>query len=779
MGNLRLKHFDTHVRTAVLLGACALIVNLAQHFFYPASEIAVGNIFLFWTAAALGPHYTAIAVAFGSFPQALLLTGDYVYAVRILIMCLAISYILRARPRVPAYLVVSGIWVVFFFPALTYLNKAGLTVVGHSGQALMTIGFGETMLALLSGILFLNHGIWNGVAARPRHIGLRYFLDHVLPAAVLISLFAVLSLGPGKQFFIESPAPAHSTFLIAAILIVGLLLSVGGSAWLSFLIERDASQLLSKNFLKDQRGKTFSGLSSDFWRRQNRSVEPEFSPRSSSSHSSHDEEMNSFLPPHQGICALSRNGTIAFLNRKFKQVAEIADNDPLGKRLNSISMNEAVKKAISELLERTLTIGPRTIELKLNQLPDKLRFLELSSQLAETFPTATLGNESDSIIVALRVKGIAHAFNNSLAAIVGQASSGKHASNEEVVDQTYDSILTACRKAGGLVRQLLQFIEEQPLLLKKGDLGEFLSEHLELLNKLVGENIEVEFVKPASPTGGSYDPNLMLQAISNLVINSKEAIGEKEGKIVITLDTEQLETEVADLIPGGRPGAFCRLRIKDTGQGMNREILARAFEPLFTTKSGNGNAGFGLSIVYGIMRSIDGFLTMESQPGKGTTVSLYLPQVELSDDSAAVTKSIDDEKPPQAPATGNQEKILVVEDDHNVREVVSSMLESLGYRVTSCSNGFEAIERCKQDSYDLVLADMIMPRMNGVELVTKLKEIHEEAKTLIMTAYGVKEESVDIPILPKPFDMDTLAEVVKGSLTKGRNGEQERESTGQ
>ena len=221
----------------------------------------------------------------------------------------------------------------------------------------------------------------------------------------------------------------------------------------------------------------------------------------------------------------------------------------------------------------------------------------------------------------------------------------------------------------------------------------------------------------------------------------------------------------ASLYIGARPGNFARLRVRDFGRGMNRELLAKAFDPLFTTKSMQGNTGLGLSIVYAIVRAHDGFLTAESHPNKGTTISIYLPiqsDVEqvIEAESKAASGSQD-----SATLFGNNERILVVEDEPTVRELVASMLAGLGYEVSTCENGHEALKISARQEFDLLLVDMIMPKMRGIDLINQIRSKHAEAKALLMTGYGPGvEPKIRTAIIHKPFDVDTLAKAVRKAL---------------
>ena len=227
--------------------------------------------------------------------------------------------------------------------------------------------------------------------------------------------------------------------------------------------------------------------------------------------------------------------------------------------------------------------------------------------------------------------------------------------------------------------------------------------------------------------------------------------------------------DVSDLFIGARPGDFARITIKDTGMGMSPETLARAFEPLFSTKRSKGNSGLGLSIVYSIVRAHDGFLAAESHPEKGTNITIYLPLRSIQPSAADVTLNRTSPAFPLSldTLTGNREHILVVEDEKPVRDLVTTMLSRLGYTVVSCANGHEALARCRERDFDLVLLDMIMPQMNGIDVINHLRDAGKQTQTLLMTGYGVDVEGADpeTPILSKPFDIITLGQTVKKLLS--------------
>lgn len=478
-----------------------------------------------------------------------------------------------------------------------------------------------------------------------------------------------------------------------------------------------------------------------------------------------------------------------FVNEQFRDVAQVHDEHLAGKMLQHIHMNSDVRRHLLEALDHVPQRGAYVTEFKVNQLPDSLRFFSVSVERFQSQASNTEEPSAQSYGIVLTLKditdrrtveshllqaqklkslgsvtsGIAHAFNNSLTSIIGHASFALRSKDDANLRSALAEILRSANRAGELVWKLLEFSEGKPSMMKTFDLRKVVEERLDFLRKLVGERFELSFEAADSPLGVVCDQNLLTQALTDLISNSKEAYRQGQGKIEIELDTEEMESEVASLYPGARPGKYVRLRVKDYGYGMGSEHVARAFDPLFTTKANEGHSGLGLSIVFAIVRAHDGFLTVESFPEKGTTISIYLPLVS----TASQTRS---EQPTQSPSKKNRaplgKRILVVEDEPGIRELVSRMLETLGYQVDNCENGVEALSKCDHSGFDLVLCDMMMPQMGGLEFVRKLGEKENHPRTLVMTGFGLVEEvqTLGVPIINKPFDIDTLADRVSRAI---------------
>jgi CheY-like chemotaxis protein len=264
------------------------------------------------------------------------------------------------------------------------------------------------------------------------------------------------------------------------------------------------------------------------------------------------------------------------------------------------------------------------------------------------------------------------------------------------------------------------------------------------------------------------DKGMLDQVLMNLVVNSRDALGDEGGSITVRVDVERIEDEGFLDCHKVEPGEFCRIQIVDDGCGMSRQIAERAFEPFYTTKSEGKGSGLGLSMVYGIAQRHGGFVTLESEPGFGTQVSVYFP---LTDESAEVGLGSADSSSLPAP-TGNDDTILVVEDNELVRSLMTRELTRAGYRVLTAGDGLEAVSVYDDAAGDiaLILTDLSMPRMGGVELIRTIRQKNPAAKALVVTGYndssGLKGSGLleGVPVLKKPYLREELLTLVNQLL---------------
>jgi PAS domain S-box-containing protein len=361
--------------------------------------------------------------------------------------------------------------------------------------------------------------------------------------------------------------------------------------------------------------------------------------------------------------------------------------------------------------------------------------------------------------------GVAHDFNNLLTVIQGTASVllARCGPGDELLKEDVTEILRASERATMLTRQLLAFSRRQARQVEVLDLSTIVHDMERMLRRLIGESVALKTSLP----GGlpvRVDRTEMEQVVVNLVVNARDAMP-KGGRI--TVETGRSE-EPAPSAPGPG-GAWATLTVCDTGSGMPPEVKSRLFEPFFTTKPAGKGTGLGLATVYTVVRESEGFITVDSELGKGTTFRVFVPLA--AEASAAASPARAD-----APAPRGTERVLVVEDEDAVRRLAARTLAQQGYEVLVASSGEEAIElaRKKGEDIHLVLSDAMMPGMNGAELSRALEEVLPGVPMLFMSGHpddALKEEGFDfgrIALLKKPLAQGELARRVRERLDARR-----------
>jgi PAS domain S-box-containing protein len=361
--------------------------------------------------------------------------------------------------------------------------------------------------------------------------------------------------------------------------------------------------------------------------------------------------------------------------------------------------------------------------------------------------------------------GVAHDFNNLLTVIGGySASLEERLAQGDPRREFAKEIRQSAERAASLTRQLLTLSRKQLTVPKAVDLSALITDTQKILQRLVGEDVEV-VVNPAPSLGlVKVDPDQMSQILMNLAANARDAMPEG-GRLTLRTANVAPMQEAAR----GHGTLFRRptvlLEVCDTGVGMNEETRQHIFEPFFTTKGRGHGTGLGLSMVYGIVQQSDGFIDVRSEQGSGTTFSIYLPRVE---NGIAVRKA---EEPFDA-ELGGTETVLVVEDQAEVRRLITGVLASYGYRVLEASNGSTALSEAQgyPARIDLLLTDVIMPDMTGKDVADRLRPARPEMKVLYVSGYsgeviahrGVLEAGV--AYLPKPFTPTLLVRKVRQVL---------------
>jgi len=353
--------------------------------------------------------------------------------------------------------------------------------------------------------------------------------------------------------------------------------------------------------------------------------------------------------------------------------------------------------------------------------------------------------------------GIAHDFNNLLTIINGYSDLMLSWKPEARFSGPIEQIKTAGRRATRLTAQLLAFSRKQIIQPKIINLNQIITEHMKMLGRLLGEDIEIATLLKADLANIKADPGQIEQIIMNITINARDAMP-YGGKMTIETDQAYFDENYVRNHLGAESGHYVLLAISDTGVGMEESVRSRIFEPFFTTKGRDRGTGLGLATVYGIVKQNGGFIYVYSEPNRGTSFKVYLP---LIDENAQTDLKGEKDKT----RFFGHETILLVEDEPGVREVTRTTLTDFGYTITTASNGEEALRLYNHNSaqIDLLLTDVIMPLMGGRELAERLKADHPNLKVIFFSGYtdnsivhhGVLEEGVSF--IQKPFAMDDLA----------------------
>ena len=361
--------------------------------------------------------------------------------------------------------------------------------------------------------------------------------------------------------------------------------------------------------------------------------------------------------------------------------------------------------------------------------------------------------------------GVAHDFNNMLMVIIGHA---ELALQQMAPDQPFSANLREIRKAAGrsadLTRQLLTFARKQTVTPKVLDLNVSVKGMLKMLRRLIGEDIDLAWLPGKVVWPVKVDPSQIDQILANLCVNARDAIA-GVGKITIETRNATIDEAYCSGHPEAVPGEYLLLAVSDDGCGMDKQTLDKIFEPFFTTKEKGKGTGLGLATVYGIAKQNNGFINVYSEPGKGSTFKIYLPRhtgraVETPEES------------PATPVIGGHETILLAEDETAILDMVKQILEDFGYRILTASTPGQAIRMAKEyaGDIDLLITDVVMPEMNGLELAKSLLALHPKLRIIYMSGYsgnviarhGVLDEGVNF--IQKPFSMQDFAAKVREVL---------------
>jgi PAS domain S-box-containing protein len=361
--------------------------------------------------------------------------------------------------------------------------------------------------------------------------------------------------------------------------------------------------------------------------------------------------------------------------------------------------------------------------------------------------------------------GIAHDFNNMLGVIIGHAQMALDTINPaDPLCTPLQEIAKAARHSADLTRQLLGFARKQTVTPKVLNLNSAIEESLNMLKRLIGEHIDLAWIPDKDLKQVKVDPAQINQILTNLTINARDAI-ENNGKVTIETGNVTLDETYCPIHQSCVPGEYVMMAVSDNGCGMDKNVLDHIYEPFFTTKKSGEGTGLGLATVYGIVNQNHGCISVYSEPGKGSTFKIYLPQYHNS-------IKANTEEAGKKPSGGGGETILVVEDEPAVLNLVETMLGRLNYKVIAANTSGEAIQLVQK--YDanihLLLIDVVMPEMTGRELSDQLSSMRPDLKKLFMSGYtadviahrGILNEGLHF--IQKPFSFKDLAAKVREAI---------------
>ncbi len=461
-----------------------------------------------------------------------------------------------------------------------------------------------------------------------------------------------------------------------------------------------------------------------------------------------------------------------FAPHRGEYIISITNAQTMWTRLKRIFTPSSRQAAIEELETQQQQLSDNNRELQRAYEEIKAREEQLTQELADRsrmqeayeLQEEQLRQSQKMEAMGKLSGGMAHDFNNHLTVILLYAEATLQAADLESAQQYAEKIRAAAMTSASLTKQLLAFARKQMLKPKVLNLNDLIAGLDDMLRRTLGERVDLDFVRGAGLGKVRVDPAQLEQALVNLVINARDAIGDGTGYLTVETANVYLDRSYAESHGDVEPGRYVMLAVSDDGPGIPEEEMKLVFEPFFTTKE--TGTGLGLSMVQGFVSQSGGLINVYSETGIGTSFKIYLPRVDQTQPNDGLDET------PISDSVRGSETILVVEDEELLCDLVTQMLTHHGYKVLSARDGMEAVRIAEGKKVDLILTDVVMPGMNGPEVAAKLRESQPDMLAVYMSGYTENaivhrgELDAGVILIEKPFTTRELLGVVRKTLSR-------------
>lgn len=364
--------------------------------------------------------------------------------------------------------------------------------------------------------------------------------------------------------------------------------------------------------------------------------------------------------------------------------------------------------------------------------------------------------------------GVAHDFNNLLTVVLGNLELARELQRGQPLDELLKPTEKAAKRAADLTSQLLGFARRAPLQFQPVDPADLIRDTIGLLRRTIDPRIVIEAAPRPYGWWAWADAGQVTQILMNLCLNARDAMPDG-GRLFISSGNVTIEANETQLDVGPRPGDYVRLRVRDTGTGMYPEVRNRIFEPFFTTKETGQGTGLGLAVVFGIVQAHEGWISCDSEPGKGTIFDVLLPKFKGDSPNGTATPA------PVPSPLGQGERILIADDEPMIRTLAGTILKQLGYNVTLAEDGLKAVEafQSAEKPFDLVILDLTMPNLSGLDAMRRIRTFDPRIPVILASGYSADRAKAatgsGVIFLDKPYSANTLGKTAR-ELLESRKG---------